>query len=196
MGIKVTDDMELLVYKWVDEAREGEGNLVDTLQAIIELHEQSKPKPEPAGYTLDVLKECFYAGFMSSGEGFNGEWGGMKSCDTAWEEYSAMQNKPQEANKSKPEPVGYLYPSEYAKAVKNESFCKMFVVPVTNMDTGEKSSMALYTVPPTREPLSEEFLMALAEECTAQFFNGVHQNATIHFARAVEKAHGIGGNHE
>lgn len=48
------------------------------------------------------------------------------------------------------------------------------------------------SAPPTREPLSEELLMALAEECTAQFFNGVHQNATIHFARAIEQAHGIG----
>ena len=54
----------------------------------------------------------------------------------------------------------------------------------------------LYTAPPTRAPLSDDFLINLAEECTAQFFNGVHQNATIHFARAVEKAHGIGTSHE
>ena len=46
------------------------------------------------------------------------------------------------------------------------------------------------------EPLSDAALMALAEECTTQFFNGVHQNATIHFARAIEQAHGIGIPHE
>ena len=43
-----------------------------------------------------------------------------------------------------------------------------------------------------REPLSEDVLMSIAEECTSQFFNGVHQNATIHFARVIEQTHGIG----
>lgn len=83
--------------------KSGTGNC--GMRRVLEAYEQSKPKPEPVGYTLDVLKEYFYAGFMSSGEGFNGEWGGMKSCDIAWEEYSATQNKLQEANKPKPEPV-------------------------------------------------------------------------------------------
>lgn len=118
------------------------------IQRIIELHEQSKPKPEPVGYTLDVLKEYFYAGFMSSGEGFNGEWGGMKSCDTAWEEYSAMQNKLQEANKPKPEPYGYV------RSMLSDDLW----LPQDFIDGEENRDLwiPLYTTPPTREPLSED----------------------------------------
>ena len=52
-----------------------------------------------------------------------------------------------EADKPKPEPIGYVYPSEYQKALDEESCCLMFVVPVTNMNTGEESSVHLYSLP-------------------------------------------------
>lgn len=82
-----------------------------------------------------------------------------------------------EQSKPKPEPFGYF---------------KVTHAGIIDCNKTDKGSFPLYKELPTREPLSEELLMALAEECTTQFFNGVHQNATIHFARAVEKAHGIG----
>ena len=90
-----------------------------------------------------------------------------------------------EQSKPKPEPVGYVktvggYPDESEHRAE-------WVVKYRELKDGQP----LYTTPPTQEPLSEDFLMKLAEDCTAQFFNGVHQNATIHFARAIEQAHGI-----
>lgn len=92
-----------------------------------------------------------------------------------------------EANKPKPEPVAYRWWNQGC----NCDDCDQYFYS-EDPDFISKNREPLYTTLPTREPLSEEFLMALAEECTAQFFNGVHQNATIHFARLVEQAHGIG----
>ena len=94
-------------------------------------------------------------------------------------------------SKPKPEPVAYRWWNQGC----NCDECDQYFYS-EDPDFISKNREPLYAALPTREPLSEEFLMALAEECTAQFFNGVHQNATIHFARAVEKAHGIGGNDE
>ncbi len=89
-----------------------------------------------------------------------------------------------------PKPVGYIktvggYPDESEHKVE-------WVVKYKELKHGQ----SLYTTPPTRKPLSDDVLMSIAEECTTQFFNGVHQNATIHFARAVEQAHGIGTSHD
>lgn len=175
------------------------------IKRIIELHEANKPKPEPAGYTLDVLKEYFYAGFMSSGEGFNGEWGGMKSCDTAWEEYSATQNKLQEANKPKPEPVGYIYNSRLEQMLNSEvdNDCNFF--PIKDdisrviFNRNRDKYLALYTTPPTREPLSEVEILKLAlRDCyPIQFVDRSYgitldKVTVVDFARLIEQAHGIG----
>lgn len=173
------------------------------IKRIIELHEQSKPKPEPAGYTLDVLKEYFYAGFMSSGEGFNGEWGGMKSCDTAWEEYSATQNKLQEANKPKPEPVGYIYNNRREQMLNSEvdNDCNFF--PIKDdisrviFNRNRDKYLALYTAPPTREPLSVAELDELWKASYKEHDDGEkalqnRKRRLKRFARAIEKAHGIG----
>lgn len=95
-----------------------------------------------------------------------------------------------EANKPKHEPIGYVYPSEYDEALRRESFCKMFVIPVTNMDTGEESSIPLYTTPPTRKPLSDTQLHRFADECTPNTETGSLNYKC--FARLIEQAHGIG----
>lgn len=161
------------------------------IKRIIELHEQSKPKPEPAGYTLDVLKEYFYAGFMSSGEGFNGEWGGMKSCDTAWEEYSATQNKLQEANKPKPEPVGYIYKHRLEQMLNSEvdNDCNFFPIKdeISRVIFNRKRDkyLALYSELPTKEPLSDDDIWRIWDE-------GDNVSSALDFARAIEQAHGIG----
>lgn len=107
------------------------------------------------------------------------------SIDVAHSQLTAMRKALEAYEQSKPKPEPYRYIS------KNTGEC---VLPHELPDDLKINGrwLPLYTTPPTRDPLSEEFLMALAEECTAQFFNGVRQNATIHFARAVEKDHGIG----
>ena len=104
-----------------------------------------------------------------------------------------------EANKPKPEPVGYAYPSQYAEALENEGCFLVFVVPVTNLDTGEESSLPLYTTPPTREPLSEvEILkLALRDFYPLQFVDrnygiALDKVTVVDFARLIEQAHGIG----
>lgn len=96
--------------------------------------------------------------------------------------YDAMW---QAAPEVEQEPVGYIYPSSYEKALRNESSCKMFVVPVTNLDTGDESSVHLYTTPPTREPLSEDEIRRLWK-------NGTNVETIVEFARLIEQAHGIG----
>jgi len=46
--------------------------------------------------------------------------------------------------------------------------------------------IALYTTPPQRKPLSDEQIILIVAECAAS-----HQHTDIHFARAIERAHGI-----
>lgn len=108
-----------------------------------------------------------------------------------------------EANKQKPEPVGYAYPSQYAEALENEGCFMVFVVPVTNLDTGEESSLPLYTAPPTREPLSEVEILKLAlRDCyPIQFVDRSYgitldKVTVVDFARLIEQAHGIGVSDE
>ena len=44
----------------------------------------------------------------------------------------------------------------------------------------------LYTTPPQRKPLTDEEIILIVAECAAS-----HQHTDIHFARAIERAHGI-----
>ena len=44
----------------------------------------------------------------------------------------------------------------------------------------------LYTTPPQRKPLTDEEIILIVAECAAS-----HQHTDIHFARAIEAAHGI-----
>lgn len=98
-----------------------------------------------------------------------------------------------EASKPKHEPVGYIYPSEYKKALQDKSCCLMFTVPVTNMDTEEESSIALYTTQPTREPLSEDVIVDAYENSGyKQTLRPQDRFAVMSFARAIEQAYGIG----
>lgn len=137
------------------------------IKRIIELHEQSKPKPEP-------VKPDVY-----SNDG--GEYWVQHPADC--DIFSDWDDEPK---------VGDEYELQVCWTGKQK-------FRITEVEDGSVEKVELidsnttyYTTPPTREPLSEDFLLRLADECTTQFFNGVHQNATIHFARAVEQAHGIG----
>ena len=44
----------------------------------------------------------------------------------------------------------------------------------------------LYDSPPQRKPLTDEEIILIVAECAAS-----HQHTDIHFARAIERAHGI-----
>ena len=44
----------------------------------------------------------------------------------------------------------------------------------------------LYTTPPQRKPLTDEEIILIVAECASS-----HQHTDIHFARAIEAAHGI-----
>lgn len=54
-------------------------------------------------------------------------------------------------------------------------------------DTRVLESQPLYTTPPQRKPLTDEEIILIVAECAAS-----HQHTDIHFARAIERAHGIG----
>ena len=53
-------------------------------------------------------------------------------------------------------------------------------------DTQVLESQPLYTTPPQRKPLTDEEIILIVAECAAS-----HQHTDIHFARAIERAHGI-----
>jgi hypothetical protein len=49
-----------------------------------------------------------------------------------------------------------------------------------------KKIRPVYTTPPQRKPLTYEEIILIVAECAAS-----HQHTDIHFARAIERAHGI-----
>ena len=51
----------------------------------------------------------------------------------------------------------------------------------------------LYTAPPTRKPLTEEEIMSIAEDVANEKLIGPVPEYRVRFARAIERAHGIGG---
>ena len=55
-------------------------------------------------------------------------------------------------------------------------------------DTRVLESQPLYTTPPQRKPLMDEEIILIVAECASS-----HQHTDIHFARAIEAAHGIKG---
>ena len=50
----------------------------------------------------------------------------------------------------------------------------------------QDGDVGLYTTPPQRKPLTDEEIILIVAECAAS-----HQHTDIHFARAIERAHGI-----
>ena len=53
-------------------------------------------------------------------------------------------------------------------------------------EAAKKNPAPLYTTPPQRKPLTDEEIILIVAECAAS-----HQHTDIHFARAIERAHGI-----
>ena len=53
-------------------------------------------------------------------------------------------------------------------------------------DTQVLESQPLYTTPPQRKPLTDEEIILIVADCASS-----HQHTDIHFARAIEAAHGI-----
>ena len=51
------------------------------------------------------------------------------------------------------------------------------------------NAIPLYTTPPQRKPLTDEEIILIVAECASS-----HQHTDIHFARAIEAAHGIKEN--
>jgi hypothetical protein len=57
--------------------------------------------------------------------------------------------------------------------------------------TGDHRALPLYTSPPAREPLTEDEI-----ELLIQTYSGYCRDDFASVARAIERAHGIGGNDE
>ena len=79
------------------------------------------------------------------------------------------------------EPVAILhrYPSK----------CRMTVEYTDEITEVREGSWPLYTTPPQSKPLTDEEIILIVAECAAS-----HQHTDIHFARAIEAAHGIKEN--
>jgi len=50
------------------------------------------------------------------------------------------------------------------------------------------TSTPMWTIPPQRKPLTDEEIILIVADCASS-----HQHTDIHFARAIEAAHGIKG---
>ena len=76
------------------------------------------------------------------------------------------------------EPVAILhrYPSK----------CRMTVEYTDEITEVREGSWPLYTISPQSKPLTDEEIILIVAECAAS-----HQHTDIHFARAIERAHGI-----
>ena len=76
------------------------------------------------------------------------------------------------------EPVAILhrYPSK----------CRMTVEDTDEITEVREGSWPLYTTPPQSKPLTDEEIILIVADCASS-----HQHTDIHFARAIEAAHGI-----
>ena len=79
------------------------------------------------------------------------------------------------------EPVAILhrYPSK----------CRMTVEYTDEITEVREGSWPLYTTPPQSKPLTDEEIILIVADCASS-----HQHTDIHFARAIEAAHGIKGD--
>ncbi len=113
-------------------------------------------------------------------EYFNNELWDINIDHPEWEQHTSRVMKRiielHEANKPKPEPVGYAW-------IVGDQIQKLADVKLNN------SFVPLYNAPPTREPLSEG-------EINNIVFRLSKGSTLFDFARAIEQAHGIGTSHE
>lgn len=79
------------------------------------------------------------------------------------------------------EPVAILhrYPSK----------CRMTVEYTDEITEVREGSWPLYTTPPQSKPLTDEEIILIVADCASS-----HQHTDIHFAHAIEAAHGIKEN--
>ena len=81
------------------------------------------------------------------------------------------------------EPVAWIYQNMYT-----EQECLVW-----KKGTGGRNWRPLYTALPQRKPLTQEQLYALYDEHATHQEEGPAMSGWFDFARAIERAHGIGG---
>ena len=87
------------------------------------------------------------------------------------------------------EPVAWMYPDDYERMVASETWANVFSVQVGSPTQG-KTTVPLYTHPaPQRQTLTEKEIEAVF----AQKRGDTTEQHLIGCARAIERAHGIGG---
>lgn len=106
-----------------------------------------------------------------------------------------------EQNKTKPEPVGYIYKRRLEQMLESavDNGCNFFPIkdniPKAIFDRHRDKYLALYTTPPTQEPLSEEQIrkaISGTNDMVRNTMHGVFWPELEQACRAIEQAHGIG----
>ena len=83
----------------------------------------------------------------------------------------------------KQEPVAWMY------QWKTGAYRTRHVSTARWPESSEWTEWPLYTHPPQRKPLTDEEIALIVGECAAS----AHRHDDFSFARAIERAHGIGG---
>jgi hypothetical protein len=144
--------------------------------------------------TRDVLPMA--CGICGEDEAFTGSCGGGRNkptalCYTPLEQPVQPEDHLQAISDfgqlQEQEPVAYMYPADLKRFETSECFADAFSISVGSPTLG--TTIPLYTSPPKRQPLTDEQMDELIPDDDTPMSLG---EAFVKFARAIEKAHGIG----
>lgn len=210
--IEVTLGMVYSILEWAENDNAGRSELNGAIRRIIELHEQSKPKPEPVGYIYKHRLEQMLNSEVDNDCNFFPIKDEISRVifNRNRDKYLALYTTPPTQALQHSDDLAV---DQFAQALKdkmrksrekgrsgwddkqqcpNGRLQQMLIDHLGKGDPLDVGAFAMMlfirserTNPPTREPLSKEALGSLWE------MYGMEDNS-IPFARAIEKAHGIG----
>ena len=74
----------------------------------------------------------------------------------------------------------------------NDTHCHIMATEWKPEDSDEYKTVPLYTAPSSREPLTDEEINSLADKIANERLVGPMMDFRVRFARAIERAHGVG----
>ena len=170
------------------------GYCLDAITAIKEALAEQDSKDKEQAKTDSFVRQLDEA-LMSGTDGAQPE---QKQCDNCGEFGECCQAQPAVTESHKQEPAVWMYQNKSTHEVRFQKHMRSFVdhgawyevplysEPLANQE--KTSGSPIKQVFAQRKPLSDEEIILIVAECASS-----HQHTDIHFARAIEAAHGIKG---